>query len=215
MLSSKPKYAKQYFFTGEYLPIATGELRTKRPNLCPNSHSGIPGKCDIIIKEYRPRKFGPGHHLTVYNCKNHRRSFTVYPEGWLPYGRRPLVGEQSSLEAVNDRKSGSIWPEYANNERPTRYTQSHWIRGWLKILGIDSSLDKIQRHQAAVTLNTSFLTISETAHRVRDGPEVRRGYKLKTMSRLISETLSLTGANLQMIYSRGLDLGYWGMAVNA
>jgi hypothetical protein len=91
---------------------------------------GSAGVCTINIHSYRDRKCGPGFKLAVFQCKSHVLTFTVYPPGWLPYGRRPLVGDDSTFQAVDDLSRGVRWPEVSGRLGFTRKTQDRWISSW-------------------------------------------------------------------------------------
>lgn len=47
--------------------------------------------CAVVQHDRRVRKTGPTHPLVVLRCLVHACSFTVYPPGFVPYGRRQLV----------------------------------------------------------------------------------------------------------------------------
>lgn len=49
----------------------------------------------MVIHEWRERTCGPGYPLMVVECKTHGMHYTVYPPGWVPYGREPVVPESS------------------------------------------------------------------------------------------------------------------------
>lgn len=43
--------------------------------------------CVLVVHHVRERKTGPRIPVTVLQCRTHRRAFTLYPLGHLPYGR--------------------------------------------------------------------------------------------------------------------------------
>ena len=51
--------------------------------------------CDVRRHSTRARKCGPEQELTVLRCRTHGVAFTVYPVGWTPYDRAPLVAAAS------------------------------------------------------------------------------------------------------------------------
>lgn len=84
--------------------------------------------CRIVVHDRRHRKTGPRHPLFVLRCEVHRKSFTVYPPGHVPYGRRPLVVlapdggdvdhrvgsgvdrfQETAFEAAIDGAGGKAW----------------------------------------------------------------------------------------------------------
>ena len=48
---------------------------------------GESGGCTIKVHHLRERKTGPGFAVVVLRCLVHRRAFTLYPLGHMPYGR--------------------------------------------------------------------------------------------------------------------------------
>lgn len=69
---------------------------------CPSSS---PGECASIAKDGRRRRAtGPGFPLQVMKCASHGH-FTVYPMGWVPYGRTavaPVSGSGDPLRGESD-----------------------------------------------------------------------------------------------------------------
>jgi hypothetical protein len=43
--------------------------------------------CELVVHHWRERKAGPQIPVMVMQCKTHRRAFTLYPLGHIPYGR--------------------------------------------------------------------------------------------------------------------------------
>gem|GEM_PF-2435434 len=46
------------------------------------------------VHHWRRRVHGPGFPLAVAYCARHRRAFTIYPPGWVPYGRATVAPAQ-------------------------------------------------------------------------------------------------------------------------
>jgi len=40
----------------------------------------------LVVHHLRERKAGPQTPVTVVQCRTHRRAFTLYPLGHVPYG---------------------------------------------------------------------------------------------------------------------------------
>ena len=75
------------------------QMRPLRPDRCPREPG--PGElCHIIFKGSRERATGPIHALALAFCRTHELRFTLYPPGYFPYGREPLVCVTSSGEPV-------------------------------------------------------------------------------------------------------------------
>jgi hypothetical protein len=47
--------------------------------------------CVLVVHHVRERKTGPRIPVTVLQCRTHRRAFTLYPHGHLPYGRLAIA----------------------------------------------------------------------------------------------------------------------------
>jgi hypothetical protein len=81
---------QRFFAIAPYEPNATGVLEPACLDECPlGAQDGQ--HCRISRHDWRKRKTGPKHPLRVLRCRTHRRFFTVYPPGYVPYARKPLV----------------------------------------------------------------------------------------------------------------------------
>ena len=167
---TKPIYRDRSFLTAEYAPNSSGSLKPPTPVVCPAAEAGAAGSCGISAHAYRERKCGPGFKLAVFRCENHLVSFTVYPTGWMPYGRRPLIGEVSTFEAVEQLSNGSRWPEHATGSTPTGKTQRRWVSAWSILIDTCPRLSLDDRHKAANTLGIRTLLLKEKADQIRAGP---------------------------------------------
>ena len=58
----------------------------------------------MVVHHVRERKTGPRIPVTVLQCRTHRRAFTLYPLGHLPYGRLAVapVGLDGELQRATD-----------------------------------------------------------------------------------------------------------------
>jgi len=73
-----------------YSPNTAGVMRPALPTCCPDGkESGDP--CKIGIHDWRNRKAGPGFPLAVGRCHVHQAWFTLYPPGFAPYRREPVL----------------------------------------------------------------------------------------------------------------------------
>jgi hypothetical protein len=202
---TKPIYRERPFLTAEYAPDAGGLLSPPMPEICPSAESGAAGSCRIGSHALRERKCGPGFELTIFRCKNHKVSFTVYPTGWMPYGRRPLIGEVSTFEAVEQLSNGIRWPEHSTNSTPTGKTQRRWVTAWSILIGICPSLSLDDRHKAGNTLGVPTLLLKEKADQIRAGPTIASRAQSSTYSGFTSVVTSL-----KTLLPRGTQVGYWG-----
>lgn len=77
------------FIVSPYLPDSHGDLQPEIPVRCLHSADGSP--CHLARHSRRLRKVGPGYPLVVVRCQDHRCCFTLYPPGYMPYAREPLL----------------------------------------------------------------------------------------------------------------------------
>ena len=56
------------------------------PSVAVVSHAGCAAAL-LVVHHLRERKTGPQIPVTVVQCRTHRRAFTIYPLGHVPYGR--------------------------------------------------------------------------------------------------------------------------------
>jgi len=122
----------------------------------------------------RERGTGPSHALLVAECKTHGHSFTIYPPGYAPYLRRPVLrvnpdgvaedGDgvtRSLFAAARDAADGLSWrlPGAAYTTGRWRTQQRHLEMG-VKLLGLDAEApnatrEKISHHLAVPLLDLS------------------------------------------------------------
>ena len=200
---TKDSYRDRPFLTVDYVLDSQGKLKVSKPAICPEAEKGVAGDCWIIVHAYRERKCGPGFKLLIFMCKNHNGSFTAYPEGWTPFARRSLIGEESTYEAVEDLSSGTLWPVQATNNMPTRKTQIRWLTAWSIIIGVCPELSQHNRHNAALALGIQTLLLKEKADQIRAGPMVSRALSCRSV-------LSSVVPNHNTLVERGENIGYWG-----
>src|SRR4051812_6888897 len=81
--SSRPRP----FATVAYVPGGAAMLEPAvMPPSCVHASPGDPA-CLLVVHHVRERKAGPQIPVTVAQCRTHRRAFTLYPLGHVPYGR--------------------------------------------------------------------------------------------------------------------------------
>lgn len=83
----------QFFVCSPYFPAETdGALTCEIPDVCPlGIQLGEQHTCVVTFNYLRERKTGPCIPLVIVQCLTHNISFTIYPPGYVPYGREPLV----------------------------------------------------------------------------------------------------------------------------
>ena len=73
--------------TVAYVPSSGSTLvPAVMPPSCVHAAQGDPA-CVLLVHHQRARKAGPQIPVTVVQCRTHRRAFTLYPLGHVPYGR--------------------------------------------------------------------------------------------------------------------------------
>jgi hypothetical protein len=97
--------------------------------------------CVLVVHHVRDRKTGPRIPVTVLQCQTHRRAFTLYPLGHVPYGRLAVapVGLDGELvcstqrEPPVDSRREPAWratlfgPAFAAIHEPTvKLTDPRW-----------------------------------------------------------------------------------------
>jgi hypothetical protein len=61
--------------------------------------------CALVVHHVRERKTGPRIPVTVLRCQTHRRAFTIYPLGHIPYGRLAVAPVGLDGELVSTPQS--------------------------------------------------------------------------------------------------------------
>ena len=141
-----------------YHPDQQGMLVPDLPQLGP-CHQWDEQTCNLKVDHFRRRKQGPCFCLCVMRCGIHKKGFTIYPPGWFPYGRKPLVrvapdgtpisGENGGerfrgtyFEAALDAAAKHAWPaEGIDGHRQQRFTtQVRQLHQSALLLGIAPSL---------------------------------------------------------------------------
>lgn len=202
------------------------------PSFCPDS--GDSKTCDVGCYRRRRRAFGPGHLLVVCYCVGHYRYFTVYPLGWEPFGRKPLVpltpdgadidfGNNAAdawsatlFQALIDAARGLRWPDIANLTLwpidcalPVRTfrTQCRHIDGAIRLFALDAGQEGAWPLLIA-RLGIDLGVFKGTAGKARDGPLWRaRGEKGREILRALDLPCRKILAPLIDI---GKNQGYWG-----
>ena len=65
-------------------------LHAALPARCP-AHIDADTPCTIRVHAWRHRKTGPAFPLRIAKCETHRAYFTLYPHGFSPYARDPVI----------------------------------------------------------------------------------------------------------------------------
>lgn len=237
-LARKPSYSSRPFLTAPYLADRTGALRPARPRRCPVGPSTR--TCKVSWHGWRCRKCGPGYPLAKGRCAQHDCTFTIYPLGWSPFGRRRVVilspagfdidrhevglsaWTETAFGATADADAGCRWPHssaevvawrgrYKREPYGVAKTQRRHIAGVNTLFALTLELKRCQESVvAAIGVNLS--AVAQAAGRVRDGPAlVAEGKKGAAI-------LSALGAPcrrlLPGINRLGVDREFWGPPIS-
>ncbi len=124
-------------------------LPVQMPDRCLLNGEGNAEDCRIGGGFWRARSTGPRHPLRVVRCRTHNVAFTLYPEGYLPYGRMPVLSEPGEAGESDTKVSlvgaaiaaaeGQHWPEdIIEDERgPVGRTQRRRIKRLGMLVGFD------------------------------------------------------------------------------
>lgn len=233
-LAHKPVYSSRPFLTAPYLVDGAGILRPARPNRCPVGPNTY--ICKVSWHGWRHRKCGPGYPLAKARCRSHDCTFTVYPLGWSPFGRRRAVvvshagfdvedygaGLDAWTETVfgasSDAAAGCRWPNsaadvvawrvrYEREPYGVARTQRRHIEG---VSALFALAPKLEGRQAGVVaaIGVNLSDIAQAAGRVRDGPAlVAEGKKGAAILRILGTPRRRL---LPGINRLGVDREYWG-----
>jgi hypothetical protein len=210
---------RQPFVQVAYRVDLNGTLVAALPSHCPGSSGGE--ACRVTPHHRRARSQGPEHALVVAHCHEHGRSFTLYPPGWVPYGRRALCRvtpggcpvrsdsvDGTLLGATEDAAAGKLWPRSsAGPNQGVQRTQGRLLACASQKLGVSPALGERIREAIATCLGVPLLVLHEACRsyaRVRSWRE--RG-------RVLMEVLRRIGARRQLpeLWSRaGYVAGLWG-----
>lgn len=167
------------FATAPYEPDGQEQLRAVLPTRCPFTSPGEEG-CRLGVHHRRERKTGPCFPLDVVHCATHPvHSFTLYPAGHFPYGRKALVRSSVAgplmldaetrepvwdgtvLEAAQQAASGVRWvPHSAHTVVPAvRRTQGRRLELAGLLLGVHPDLDDVERERIATRLRVPTMTL--------------------------------------------------------
>jgi hypothetical protein len=154
---------KAPFLCAPYLAGGDGRYQPSDAiDRCPFAAAGEP--CKICKHGFRERKTGPEIPLRVLRCEPHGRYFTVYPPGYMPYGRcsvavvdlrgepversdpEPAASCRGCLfEAPLDAAADQVWENEPVVElhRPRYPTQRRRLRRCGQLLGLDRALSNV------------------------------------------------------------------------
>jgi hypothetical protein len=229
-LSAKPIISQKPFLSAPYEIDKKGHPRPKKPLRCPLAESDD-NSCNIQFEKWRRRIHGPGFDFAVFQCLSHRRSFTIYPPGWVPYGRKALVlldhrGEAlqhvsgecvwkgTLFDAVLDGGKEAFWPEEISlgptkevAQFGSRKTQRRHIAGAMRLFSLTLDDTQRTREKVAGILGMDLVLFEKLATRIRDGPGLlARGRGGEE----VLKTLHATGKTAKNLIRLGAGHAFWG-----
>ena len=80
---------KSDYIVSPYIPDTQGRMQPHIPSCCLQNDDGQ--ACHLVSQSRRERKCGPGYPLLVVLCQVHHCSATLYPPGYSPYARLPVL----------------------------------------------------------------------------------------------------------------------------
>lgn len=197
----------------------SGRLEAPLPERCPLGDEG--SDCRVGLRGHRSRKTGPRIALTVARCHRHGISFTVYPPGYVPYGRvavtamdlegrrveaepgAPVAVAGTVWEAVADAAAGRRWLETGGTPG-SRRTQGRRLGLCAWLFGLLS--ETRVRERIATVLTIPALTLHEAAQS-HSGLERWRD-RAKLVLHLFGRWL--TGGPPDVLLAAGYVTGLWG-----
>jgi len=226
-LTRKPVVGSRPFIVLPYYASEGGQPKPDKPRFCPE---GGDYECSIVIKKWRKRKCGPNFPLAGMYCKVHDLSFTIYPPGWSPYSRRPLLlvdhggcavetsAHQMSwsftlFKALYDASKGNFWPEEVSlgpipdsDPQQSRRTQRRHIAGALRLLGLSGFQDTRQREIVSHEIQLGLMMLEDCAARIRAGPTL--GVMGTEGVRVLAQLPGIRSA-MSGLLALGERQGYW------
>jgi hypothetical protein len=157
------------------------------PTACPRESDGGEACC-VTFDYHRPRKTGPCIPVAVLECSTHRRHFTLYPCGHVPYGREAVApvgldgralsaasagpataeGEepcppwgQTRFSAVLDAAQGKAWPR--DSPGPCWTTQLQRLDELAALLGLEPTPSAALGEKLALLLDVPRLSLLDAA----------------------------------------------------
>jgi len=151
---------KRPFVIAAYV-VVDGQVSVELPDTCPFCDDGK--RCSVGRHAKRERKTGPGHALVVARCHKHERYFTLYPRGYVPYARQPIVdvedNDEPAFRAARDAADDDTlaWRRRRRGAggAPCWRTQCRHIRRVALMLGISASEATAEACQQALDVSLS------------------------------------------------------------
>ncbi|MBN1444373.1 MAG: hypothetical protein JXA90_16800 [Planctomycetes bacterium] len=220
--------ARAFFVTSPYSPGPDGVLEPAIPEVCPFRLRGDP-PCDVRRHWHRARKTGPTFDLSIVRCHTHGHAFTLYPPGFAPYQRTPLVAlapdgsqpiadppsrdplaafEGTLFDAALDGERRRAWARSSQGGAPDRWwsTQGRHLQTAAKLLGVAPETDARLRERIAGALSVDHLFLRDRARTDASGYHARS----KLVCAVLRRLWRVTRLALRLLYC-GRLIGRWGL----
>ena len=228
--STVPRRASNFIVTA--YTVVGDRLLPEMPSCCLAGEASK--RCWLRIDRKRVRKTGPKFALCVVECKTHGHCFTLYPPGYVPYGRiliAPVASDQQLLRverpassgtelawnrtifrAAIDAAHGIAWPRQlgpgdAERGIETWRTQGRRITMAASLLGVLAEADRIQPAVAAM-LGLPTLVVRDAAKDFGD-PE-RRTYIARGQALSAPRQALAQDCLVERLATAGALVGLWG-----
>jgi hypothetical protein len=169
-------------------------------------------------------------------CHTHGKCFTLYPPGFGPYLRKPVLRlapdggvpladerkdpddleafEDTLFEAALDACEGRAWARNSDREIPERWwgTQGRHLGLALGLLGICAAFTDRLRETIADVLRVDLLVLHQEATKQTEG---NLGYRErgKAISRVLRKLRRDRGTAFRLLFS-GYAIGQWGLPLS-
>jgi len=148
---------------GDYWLDEVGEWDVELPVSAPCAE-GARHRCRLKEHSRRQRETGPAPDLVVVRCKTHGCFFTIYPPGYVPYGRQRLptavteVTTAPAVQAAGAAADSAVqrWPDWADPdgvEPAWASTQWRQLKRWGQWLGLSGEEATGQRIATTLELD--------------------------------------------------------------
>ena len=213
----KKRWAKSEFIISKYWwDKDIGRFRCKKPKSLPCGRDGR--ECCVVVHEWRVRTTGPEHRLMVVYCRTHGTYFTIYPPGYVPYGRAPVApvcsGEDES-DAALTAWSGTVFESAVSDG---------WLHSYTYTGGTSWQTHRrdLQKHGQMFGLSGPF-TVCENAAAILDIPlhvqlSARSRYSVSGLDgqleavQSVLKSISVSPRLWRRLMRLGRETGAWGEA---
>lgn len=197
------------------------------PRSCVHASTGDEA-CVLTVHHRRERKTGPQTPVTVLQCRTHRRAFTLYPLGHVPYGRLAVVpvglDGQVVFSTEREHAGDTRQPAWratvfesaftAIEEKPVKLTDSRWwatevperLAHGATLLGVHPDLSVETADAIAFRLEIPRLVLRQAAD------AYHRGRGRAARGRVLVDVLDQLGDTclLDRMVAAGACAGCWG-----